>query len=91
MVGSRLTRLEPRFVKFIPKPLDEGVLYVSVEYEVTVHLCPCGCGHEVVVPIGDGGWTMTVTDGLVDLHPSILNSFPCRSHYWIRGNEVVWA
>jgi hypothetical protein len=31
-------------------------------------------------------------DGKVSLHPSIGNwSFPCRSHYWIRGNEVVWA
>ena len=28
----------------------------------------------------------------VSLHPSIGNwSFPCRSHYWIRGNRVVWA
>jgi len=30
--------------------------------------------------------------GKISLHPSIGNwSFECRSHYWIRNNQVVWA
>ena len=27
----------------------------------------------------------------ISLNPSIGNwSYPCRSHYWIKGNRVVW-
>lgn len=30
--------------------------------------------------------------GKVSLAPSIGNwTFPCRSHYWIRRNQIVWA
>jgi hypothetical protein len=35
---------------------------------------------------------MTFDGDLVSLSPSIGNwQFPCRSHYWIRENAIVWA
>ena len=37
-----------QFVEFIPKVLDEGVLYVSMTYATARHLCFCGCGMRVV-------------------------------------------
>ena len=38
------------------------------------------------------GWKLSETDGEVTLHPSIGSfNLPCRSHYFIRGNTVVWC
>jgi hypothetical protein len=84
--------LRHRFVEFIPERLDEGMLYISQRYKTAVHKCCCGCGQEVVTPLGPTDWSLQVACGAVTLHPSIGNwSFPCRSHYWIRNSRVLWA
>ena len=86
----KLTRLEHRFVDEIPGKLAEGVLYVSMINEVAVHLCPSGCGLDVVTPLGNGGWTLYF-DGAVTLRPSVGNwDYPCESHYVITRNQVLW-
>jgi hypothetical protein len=88
----RQATLKPDFVEFIPEVLEDGILYVSQKYKTATHRCCCGCGEEVVTPLGPTDWSLQVTGGAVTLHPSIGNwSFACRSHYWIRGGKVVWA
>ena len=83
--------VSPRWVETVPDQLEPGVLYVSIQYATTTHLCPCGCDREVVAPLSANGWRL-IYDGAVSLTPSIGNwSFPCRSHYWIRDDEIVWA
>ena len=37
--------LEHRFVQHIPRHLEPGVLYVSIEYATAAHTCCCGCGE----------------------------------------------
>lgn len=84
--------IRPEFVEFIPRDLAEGVLYISREYSTAVHLCCCGCGQRVVTPLSPVGWRLTTSGPLATLYPSIGNwSFPCRSHYWIRRNQIVWS
>lgn len=84
--------VRPRFVEFIPEQLDEGVLYVSERYKTASHKCCCGCGEEVVTPLSPADWSLRADGDVVSLHPSIGNwRFSCRSHYWIRRNQVVWA
>nr|WP_315491516.1 DUF6527 family protein [uncultured Rhodoferax sp.] len=86
------TSITHKFVEFIPDALQEGVLYISLEYANAVHRCFCGCGREVVTPISPTDWSISVVGGNVSLAPSIGNwSFPCRSHYWIRKNRVQWC
>lgn len=88
----RRTRLSHRFVEFIPEQLESGVLYISQRYRTAVHKCCCGCGQEVVTPLTPTDWSLRIDGSAVTLYPSIGNwSFPCRSHYWIRRNNVVWA
>lgn len=87
--------IRPQFVDYIPNEMEPGILYLAPQWETAVHLCPCGCGNKAVTPLGSiDGWTLT-QDGnageVVSLHPSLLNSFDCRSHYWIRRNQVVWV
>lgn len=75
----------------IPRPLELGVLHVSREYEVALHLCPCGCGEKVVTPLGAGQWTLTEEDDKPTLTPSISNAQTCGAHYFITTGKVVWA
>jgi Family of unknown function (DUF6527) len=87
-----LTQLIPRFVETIPEALEPGVLYVSMSLSNAIHLCACGCGQEVITPLSPTDWKLYFDGENVSLDPSIGNwSFPCRSHYWIRGGKVRWA
>jgi hypothetical protein len=86
------TQLLPRFVKGIPRKLDPGVLYVSMEYGTAVHSCCCGCGQEIVTPLTPTDWQLTIDGETVSLCPSIGNwNLPCRSHYMIKRNRVIEA
>ncbi|MEJ1962933.1 MAG: DUF6527 family protein [Gammaproteobacteria bacterium] len=88
----RQASLTPEFVEFIPERLEDGVLYISEKYGTATHRCCCGCGQEVVTPLGPADWKLQVLNDGVTLYPSIGNwSFVCRSHYWIRNGRVIWA
>ena len=88
----RVATLQPVLVEFIPKLLERGVLYVSRKYRTASHLCCCGCGTKIVTPLRETEFSLTVRDGKVSLNPSVGNwNHPCQSHYWIRGNQVIWA
>ncbi len=81
--------LEPRFVKAVPRDLEPGVLYVSMEYGTVVHSCCCGCGFEVVTPLTPTDWRLTFDGESVSLWPSVGSwNLPCQSHYVIDNNRV---
>jgi hypothetical protein len=89
---TRVTHLTPEFVELAPAELKEGVLYVSMVYGSAVHKCCCGCGEKVVTPFSPTDWKLMFDGETISLHPSIGNwSFACRSHYWIRENQIQWA
>lgn len=84
--------LHHKFVEFIPDELEEGVLYISVEYATAVHNCVCGCGQQVVTPLSPTDWELTYDGKTISLYPSIGNwNFPCQSHYWITRNKIRYA
>jgi hypothetical protein len=87
-----IDRLAPRFVEFVPETIDPGMLYVSLEHGSIVHLCACGCGSEVVLPLTPIDWKITYDGENVSLWPSVGSwSLPCRSHYVIDDGRVRWA
>ncbi len=89
---TRLEALRPKFVEFIPKQLEDGVLYISIPYATVVHRCACGCGGKTVARLSPKGWRLTYDGETVSLDPSIGNwSYPCQSHYWVSENRIVWA
>lgn len=80
------------FVEFVPRLLEPGVLYVSLEYATASHSCFCGCGERVVTPLSPTDWRLIFDGRSVSLYPSIgSSSLACRSHYWIDQGTVVWA
>ena len=89
---SRLASIRPEFVEFVPKELEEGVLYVSIPYGTTVHKCACGCGSKITLPINPAKWRFLWNGSTISLWPSVGNwSYPCESHYWIEQNRIEWA
>ena len=85
-------RLRHEFVEYIPEQLEERVLYVSMRFGTVVHRCACGCGEEVVTPLGPAEWRLTYDGRTISLAPSVGNwSYRCRSHYWIDEGRVRWA
>lgn len=84
--------LTHEFVESFPDKLEEGKLYVSVEFATVGHRCACGCGHEVITPLSPADWQLTFDGESISLRPSIGNwSFDCQSHYWIEKSKVRWA
>ena len=84
--------LTHKFVEFIPRELEANTIYVSITYATAIHNCCCGCGNRVVTPLSPADWKLIFDGRTISLEPSIGNwSFPCRSHYWIRNNRVVWS
>jgi hypothetical protein len=85
-------KLRHEFVEVIPRERENGVLYVSIPFATAVHNCFCGCGTKVVTPISPVGWQLIFDGEAVSLSPSVGNwAYPCRSHYFIRRDTVVWA
>lgn len=85
-------QLAHRFVESTPDQLKFGVLYVSITYDTTVHLCACGCGNHVVLPLHPTAWRLTYDGSAVTMAPSVGNwGFPCRSHYIIDSGRIRWA
>jgi hypothetical protein len=84
--------LQPKFVLTVPETLEEGILYISMEYCSAIHKCICGCGYEVVTPISPSDWQLYFDGETVSLTPSIGNwSSDCKSHYFITNNKIIMS
>src|SRR5712692_5693942 len=80
------------FVEHLPPTLQERTIYISMSFATAAHKCVCGCGNEVITPLSPADWQLLFDGVSISLMPSIGNwNFPCRSHYWIRQNKIVWA
>lgn len=87
-----LSPLRHEFVEHMPERLEDGVLYVSVPFRTVLHSCACGCGAEVVTPLGPAEWSFTYDGETISIAPSVGNwSLACRSHYVIDRSRVRWA
>lgn len=81
-----------KFVEYIPDEIEEGVLYISIQFCIAIHKCVCGCGNEVATPISRDGWKLSFDGESVSLSPSIGSwNLECKSHYFIINNTVRFA
>ena len=86
------TVLKPLFVEAIPRlpDMEKDTLYVSMRFDTLSHLCPCGCGRLVDVTLDPATRSLTYDGEHLTLRPSIGVKFPCRSHYSIVRNAIIW-
>lgn len=100
-MSLRIHELETVHLETMPDNgmMDYGKIYVSLKFELAIHLCACGwCTRQTVTPfyneafpVGNRGWQYSETDGKVTLAPSIGNwNMPCKSHYYVRNGKVEW-
>ncbi len=89
---KKTMELKPLFVETIPylSKMDKGTLYVSMRFATLSHLCPCGCGRLVDVTLNPTTRSLTYDGEYLTLKPSIGVKFPCRSHYSIVRNAIIW-
>jgi hypothetical protein len=93
---SKIVEFTPKFLvdrSCMPEKKEDGVLYISMAFNLAIHKCACGCGIETVMPFkGPHSWNFTNNEGKITFSPSILNPFPlCNSHYYIEENKVRWC
>lgn len=87
-----MKKINLKHVQYIPNELDPDILYVANEFDIAVHLCPCGCSSKIKTPLGSTEWALKETPDGPTLRPSIGNwQIPCQSHYWITKGEIKWA
>lgn len=92
MKMEKIKNFKLEFVHYMPKELNQGVLYISMEYSLVMHLCACGCREKVATPLSPEDWKLYYDGEVISLSPSIGNwDFPCLSHYWIRRNNVIFV
>ena len=88
----RTDTFSPAVVEFIPLALEPHIFYISEVYSTTAHLCACGCGTKVFLPLSPAEWRVRYDEDAVTVRPSVGNwDFPCRSHYFITEGAVEWA
>jgi hypothetical protein len=96
----KTTELIPVFVDQLPLEVEEGKMYITDKYGISVHLCACGCGEKTFLPFRhiiegqEHGWVHSIQDGKVSTTPSIGNWLwenPYHAHYFIVNNKIVWC
>lgn len=84
--------MKHRFVEYIPSQMESDVLYISIEFDVAKHLCPCGCKSVIVTSLSPARWKLIYDGETVSLRPSVGNwTLNCKSHYFITNDKVEWA
>jgi len=57
--------------------------------------CPCGCGDIISVNLmisAHPHWILSTNkSGNLDLSPSLNKITGCKSHFFIRDSQIVWA
>lgn len=89
MKTIKKVQIEPVFVEEMPRVYERGKIYISEKYEISKHLCLCGCDNMSIMPLGGGKWWTLVkeNDGTVSFIGSVGNfNFDCKSHYIITKN-----
>lgn len=77
-------------IERFPKVPEPGMLYWSKEFEISGHLCACGCGDFIQLPITPVDFRITMSAKGPTLRPSVGNWNVCDAHYYITNGEVQW-
>jgi hypothetical protein len=78
-------------VERFPEKIEAWNLYWSKEFEMSAHLCACGCGDRIYLPVGPVDYSITLDPNGPTLRPSVGNWNVCNAHYLITDGAVQWA
>ena len=76
MTMEKIRNFKLEFVHYMPKELNQGVLYISMEYSLVIHLCACGCGEKVATPLSPEDWKLYYDgEAITSLHQLVIGIF----------------
>lgn len=88
----------PTHIEDLPDDLEPNRLYLvgaAAEPWSAALLCPCGCGAAIQLSLirdDDPRWKLSFDEAhAATLHPSIWRIKGCRSHFFVRTNEIIWT
>lgn len=58
---------------------------------MSAHLCACGCGDVIYLPVDAVNYSIRVDRSGPTLRPSVGNWNVCNAHYFITNGAVQWA
>lgn len=80
-----------------PDCVDDKIIYIIGEadfHAIAVMLCPCGCKSKIhlnLLPGNKPTWSITSLDKVPTIKPSVWRKVGCKSHFFVRSGQVVWA
>jgi hypothetical protein len=80
-----------------PDQLRPRALYAVGENRHFWHVtfvCPCGCGETIslnLLPDDSPRWVLHDPPEGPTLEPSVWRTAGCRSHFFVRGGQIVWC
>lgn len=88
----KLISYKTEFVDYMPKEIEEGILYIAPHFKCAIHKCMCGCGEIVCTPLDVNQWNWSFDGINASISPSVGNySFQCKSHYFLKNGTVFWC
>lgn len=88
----------PVEVEDLPNSLEPNKLYLigsPAQPWSAALICPCGCRAVIQLSLitnDDPRWILSYDDSQsATLHPSIWRLKGCRSHFFVRRNEIIWT
>ena len=96
MKTLKQVEITPVFVdEYLPEDgtLEENKFYISEKWGGSSHLCFCGCGMKIYIPLSEHpdehDWRLEKhKDGKITVSPSLLHMNGCKSHYIITKNKA---
>lgn len=78
-------------VEQFPDSFEPGILYWSKKFKISAHLCACGCGDVIYLPVDPANYSIRMDKRGPTLRPSVGNWNVCNAHYFITNGDVRWA
>jgi Family of unknown function (DUF6527) len=78
----------------LPRPNELAVAGTAEHPKWALLDCPCGYGHTILLPLSGPHaplWSLSVSNGLPSISPSIDRQDSRRCHYFLRDGKILWA
>lgn len=82
--------------------MEPGTIYIEADESapwLVCFLCPCGCGYDVSLVLKGTvqnhtgpEWVLErLSLSCISVHPSVLLTTDCGSHFWLKNNRIQWC
>ena len=96
--ATKIDAYELRIIDDIQYDYEYGKLYLIGEnsnYWLCAFHCPCGCGELLELLLlkdANPHWNLEILDDKhINLSPSVWKIHGCKSHFFIKNNQVIWV